>query len=84
MAKIWGGGQEPTFCLKNNKKGTIFPQKSLKHTIFGQGASICCLRISFKINDGRYESCPSETCPNKSCPTKVSQKGSIEKLSQVL
>ena len=22
-----GGGQEPTFCLKNNKKDTIFPKK---------------------------------------------------------
>jgi hypothetical protein len=31
-----GGGQEPTFCLKNNKKDTIFPKKFQKHTIFGQ------------------------------------------------
>jgi hypothetical protein len=23
-----GGGQAPTFCLKNNKKDTIFPKKS--------------------------------------------------------
>ncbi len=26
-AKIFQGGQEPTFCLKNNKKDTIFPEK---------------------------------------------------------
>jgi hypothetical protein len=25
--KFPGGGQEPTFCLKNNKKDTIFPKK---------------------------------------------------------
>ncbi len=26
-AKIFQGGQEPTFCLKNIEKDTIFPQK---------------------------------------------------------
>jgi hypothetical protein len=31
-----GGGQEPTFCLKNNEKDTIFPKKVLEHTIFGR------------------------------------------------
>jgi hypothetical protein len=30
------GGQEPTFCLKNNGKDTIFPKKAKKHTIFGR------------------------------------------------
>jgi hypothetical protein len=29
-------GQEPTFCLKNNEKDTIFPKKDLKHTISGR------------------------------------------------
>jgi hypothetical protein len=41
-AKIFQGGQEPTFCLKCNEKDTIFPQKSLKTYYFwpalaGQG-----------------------------------------------
>ncbi len=41
-AKIFQGGQEPTFCLKNNKNDTIFPKKSLKTYYFwpalaGQG-----------------------------------------------
>jgi hypothetical protein len=33
-----GGGQEPTFCLKNNEKDTILPKKS-KNILFlaGQG-----------------------------------------------
>ncbi len=36
------GGQEPTFCLRNNKKDTIFLKKSLKTYCFwpalaGQG-----------------------------------------------
>jgi hypothetical protein len=31
-----GGGQKPNFCLKNNKKDTIFLQKVYKHTIFGR------------------------------------------------
>ncbi len=30
------GGQEPTFCLKNNKKDTIFPKKS-KNILFLAG-----------------------------------------------
>ncbi len=30
QGKNFSGGQEPTFCLKNNKKDTIFPKKSLK------------------------------------------------------
>ncbi len=34
--KIFQEGQEPTFCLKNNEKDTIFPKKVLKHTIFGR------------------------------------------------
>jgi hypothetical protein len=36
--KNFPGGQEPTFCLKNNEKDTIFPKKS-KNKLFlaGQG-----------------------------------------------
>ncbi len=33
--KHFPGGQEPIFCLKNNKKDTI-SQKSLIHTVFGR------------------------------------------------
>ncbi len=33
-AKNFQGGQEPTFCLKNNEKDTIFPKKSLKTYYF--------------------------------------------------
>ncbi len=34
-AKIFQGGQEPTFCLKTTKKN-IFSKKVWKHTIFGR------------------------------------------------
>jgi hypothetical protein len=37
-AKIFqGGGQEPTFCLKNNEKDTIFPKKVYKLFLAGLG-----------------------------------------------
>ncbi len=38
-ADFFPGRQEPTFCLKNNKKDTIFPPKKSKNILFlaGQG-----------------------------------------------
>jgi hypothetical protein len=52
-----GWGKEPTFCLKNNEKDTIFPNKSLKIYYFWPARgdkSPSCRPLRTPMRTGRH------------------------------